>query len=133
MRFLVFVFLIYSFAYAKTPYELGKELYMSKACFSCHGNKADGMHNYPRLANRAKGFLTYKSIGNHKILSLSHRELIREFEFNPDRSNPGIFKRVIVESMPGNAEGTRYKLKELFNEGIIDVYDTGVITLRVID
>ena len=33
---------------------------MGKGCSSCHGNKADGMHNYPSLANRAKGFLTYK-------------------------------------------------------------------------
>lgn len=45
---------------AKTPYELGKELYMGKGCNSCHGNKADGMHNYPALVNRAKGFLAYK-------------------------------------------------------------------------
>ena len=33
---------------------------MGKGCFSCHGNKADGLHNYPALANRAKGYLTYK-------------------------------------------------------------------------
>jgi len=46
--------------YAKTPYEKGHELYMQKGCYSCHGVKANGMHNYPRLANIAKGFLTYK-------------------------------------------------------------------------
>ena len=33
---------------------------MSKGCSSCHGNKAEGMHRYPSLANRAKGYLTYK-------------------------------------------------------------------------
>ena len=33
---------------------------MEKGCHSCHGVKAEGMHMYPRLANRAKGFLTYK-------------------------------------------------------------------------
>jgi len=33
---------------------------MTKNCYSCHGNKAGGMHNYPRLANRAKGYLSYK-------------------------------------------------------------------------
>ena len=33
---------------------------MEKGCYSCHGTKAEGMHMYPRLANRAKGFLTYK-------------------------------------------------------------------------
>ena len=33
---------------------------MQKGCYSCHGTKAEGMHNYPRLANRAKGYLRYK-------------------------------------------------------------------------
>ena len=60
MRFIILIFFISTYISAKTPYELGKELYMGKGCFSCHGMKADGMHNYPRLANRAKGFLTYK-------------------------------------------------------------------------
>lgn len=60
MRFIVLILFISIFLDAKTSYELGKELYMSKGCFSCHGNKADGLHNYPSLANRAKGFLSYK-------------------------------------------------------------------------
>lgn len=33
---------------------------MEKGCFSCHGSKLEGMHMYPYLANRARGFLTYK-------------------------------------------------------------------------
>ena len=33
---------------------------MEKGCYSCHGNKAEGLHKYPYLANRAKGYLTYK-------------------------------------------------------------------------
>jgi len=45
---------------AKTSYEKGKELYLSKACYACHGHKLEGIHNYPYLANRAKGFLSYK-------------------------------------------------------------------------
>ncbi len=60
MRLIVLFLFVNVLVFAKTPYELGKELYMGKGCYSCHGNKADGMHNYPRLANRAKGFLTYK-------------------------------------------------------------------------
>ena len=47
-------------AYAKTPYEQGKETYLTKACYACHGHKLEGIHNYPRLANRAKGYLSYK-------------------------------------------------------------------------
>ena len=60
MRFFILLFLLFSSSYAKTPYEMGKTIYMEKGCFSCHGSKAEGMHMYPRLANRAKGFLTYK-------------------------------------------------------------------------
>ncbi len=60
LRFITILFLICTYLLAKTPYENGQSLYISKGCFSCHGNKAEGMHNYPYLANRAKGYLTYK-------------------------------------------------------------------------
>jgi len=60
LRFLLLSFLLASFLKAQTPYQLGKELNMQKGCYSCHGTKAEGMHRYPRLSNRAKGFLSYK-------------------------------------------------------------------------
>lgn len=60
MRFITIFFLITAFLFANTPYKKGKTLYMEKGCFSCHGNKAEGLHRYPYLANRAKGYLTYK-------------------------------------------------------------------------
>lgn len=60
MRFIAIFFLFISFVYAEASYESGKKLYMEKGCYSCHGTKAEGMHNYPRLANRAKGYLSYK-------------------------------------------------------------------------
>jgi len=41
-------------------YTEGKQLYFEKGCNGCHGIKAEGMTSYPALANRAKGFLTYK-------------------------------------------------------------------------
>ena len=60
LKIFTIMMLIFSFSYAKTPYEKGKGLYMEKGCYSCHGSRAEGMHNYPYLANRAKGYLTYK-------------------------------------------------------------------------
>ena len=60
MRYIILIFLSFSLLQAIEPYKLGKKLYMEKGCFSCHGTKAEGMHTYPRLANRAQGFLTYK-------------------------------------------------------------------------
>ena len=74
MRFILLFLLFLSFVYAKTPYEMGKELYLQKACFSCHGNKAEGMHNYPHLANRAKGYLTYKLERFRKNISNSQQQ-----------------------------------------------------------
>lgn len=41
-------------------YKKGEKLYFEKGCNGCHGTKAEGMTGYPLLANRAKGFLTYK-------------------------------------------------------------------------
>jgi len=55
----IFFALIPLFA-ASPDYEAGKLLYFEKGCNGCHGTKAEGMTNYPALANRAKGFLTYK-------------------------------------------------------------------------
>ena len=43
-----------------TLYKTGESLYFEKGCNGCHGTKAEGMTGYPGLANRAKGFLTYK-------------------------------------------------------------------------
>ncbi|WP_455756214.1 c-type cytochrome [Sulfurimonas sp.] len=74
MRFIFIFFIFLSFAHAKTPYEMGKELYLQKTCFSCHGNKAEGMHNYPRLANRAKGYLSYKLQNFRKNITSSQQQ-----------------------------------------------------------
>ncbi len=60
MKFFTLLLLTFIYLIASSSYEAGKNLYMQKGCFSCHGSKAEGMHMYPRLANRAKGFLTYK-------------------------------------------------------------------------
>ncbi len=60
MRLLLLVLLLFTTVFAETSYEKGKKLYIQKACYSCHGHKAEGMHVYPYLANRSKGYLTYK-------------------------------------------------------------------------
>ena len=60
MRFILFIFFAFTLLGAQTSYEKGKELYLAKVCYACHGHKLEGIHNYPMLANRAKGFLNYK-------------------------------------------------------------------------
>jgi cytochrome c553 len=60
LRFILLIFLFVVSVYGESSYEKGKKLYVEKACYSCHGHKAEGMHVYPYLANRSKGYLTYK-------------------------------------------------------------------------
>ncbi|MFA7353247.1 MAG: cytochrome c [Sulfurimonadaceae bacterium] len=60
MRFIFLVLLLFSFLDASTTYDEGKKLYMKNGCFSCHGRNLEGLHKYPYLANRAKGYMTYK-------------------------------------------------------------------------
>lgn len=61
MRFLFFLLLLISFTKAsESSYELGKNVYIKNGCYSCHGRDLEGLHNYPYLANRAKGYMSYK-------------------------------------------------------------------------
>ncbi|MEA1893569.1 MAG: c-type cytochrome [Campylobacterota bacterium] len=60
MRIIILNFLFFLSLEASISYDKGKTLYMQKGCYSCHGSRAEGMHMYPRLANRAKGYLSYK-------------------------------------------------------------------------
>lgn len=58
---------------------------------------------------------------------------LNEFEFMPDAATTGTFFRCILESTPDFQDGTGYRLRELFNRNLRDVYETGVIKIRVID
>lgn len=58
---------------------------------------------------------------------------LNKFEFMEDLNAPGNFKTCIVESMPSFQDGTGYKLRELFNENLRDIYETGIIKLRVVE
>ncbi len=61
MRFIASLFLLFMTLFASPEqYAEGEALYFTKGCNGCHGIKAEGMTSYPALANRAKGFLSYK-------------------------------------------------------------------------
>jgi len=60
LRFILLLFLTFTSIFAETSYEKGKYLYISNACYACHGHKLEGIHRYPHLANRAKGYMSYK-------------------------------------------------------------------------
>lgn len=61
MRLITVLFLLFTSLFSQSLlYDKGKGLYFEKGCNGCHGLKAEGMTNYPALANRAKGFLAFK-------------------------------------------------------------------------
>ncbi|MBN2894366.1 MAG: cytochrome c [Campylobacterales bacterium] len=60
MRLIAPLFLALCLQGDATLYEQGRALYFEKGCNGCHGLKAEGMNNYPSLANRAKGFLAHR-------------------------------------------------------------------------
>ncbi len=41
-------------------YGEGRDLYFQKGCGNCHGTQAEGSSYYPKLANRAKSYITRK-------------------------------------------------------------------------
>lgn len=55
------------------------------------------------------------------------------FEFIPDLAVPNTFYKVILESTPQSKEGIGYKLRELAGRGLPGYYETGVLTLRVVN
>jgi len=83
MRLIILILLSLSSLYATSSYEFGKKLYIEKTCFSCHGQKLEGMHMYPALANRAKGFLTYKlKQFRNKLSNNQQQEMMVAFAIN---------------------------------------------------
>lgn len=60
MRLLLLCSVLFTLGLGSSSYDRGKELYIQKTCGNCHGARLEGMNMYPYLANRAKGFLTYK-------------------------------------------------------------------------
>lgn len=57
----------------------------------------------------------------------------RRFEFMPDVDDSEEFSKVILESSQGFSDGTGFKLKELWDNNLRDIYETGVLKMRVIE
>lgn len=53
-------------------------------------------------------------------------------EFIGDINNADIFESFILESAPDFTDGTGFRLKELYDKGLIDYYETGVLKFRVV-
>jgi len=83
LRFFLILLFLFLTSWAKTSYEIGKNLYMQKNCYTCHGIKLEGLHKYPYLANRAKGYMTYKlKRFRSKISDNQQQEMMISFAIN---------------------------------------------------
>jgi hypothetical protein len=54
-------------------------------------------------------------------------------EFMPDEDVPGTFHTVILESTPDDSKGLKFKLKELYGQGLPGYFETGVLKFRLVE
>lgn len=53
-----------------------------------------------------------------------------DLEFMPDRSDTSTFTSCILESTPEDKDGLAFKLKELYGQGLVGYYETGILKFR---
>jgi hypothetical protein len=79
---------------------------------------------------------SYSSVENNPAARAQAREFMEyiitkaKFEFMPDRNTPATFYNVILEKTQEGDNGTAYRLKKMFNNGVEGYYQTGEIELR---
>jgi len=56
----------------------------------------------------------------------------KPIEYMADIDTPATFEKMLLESSPGFKNGTGYKLKELYGQGLPGYFETGSLVLRVI-
>lgn len=56
----------------------------------------------------------------------------KDMEFIPDRNDYDTYYKVILESTPESQDGLGFKLKEQYQNGLRDYYETGVLKFRLI-
>lgn len=115
MRYIFLPLLLISCIEASTPYELGKQLYMQKGCYSCHGTKLEGLHRYPYLANRAKGYMSYKlKRFRSKLSDNQQQEMMIPFAVglsDTDIENLTIYMNEYVEEKNGKRYDDSFKIQ----------------------
>jgi hypothetical protein len=59
--------------------------------------------------------------------------LKKEVEFMPSISDRSTYQSFILESTPDDKDGTGYKLKELYDKGLPNFFETGPLVFRLIE
>jgi len=54
-------------------------------------------------------------------------------EFMPDRATPGTFVKLVLDSSAVSKDGTKYRLRELYDKGLCEYYETENMSFRKVD
>jgi len=54
-----------------------------------------------------------------------------QFEFMPNVGNKNIFVKAILERTATSSDGTGFQLKELYNKGLVGIFETGKLKIRL--
>ena len=57
----------------------------------------------------------------------------QRFEFTENENVPATFEKIVCESMPGYSNGTGYRLREMVDKNLRDIYEIGLIKFRVVE
>jgi hypothetical protein len=55
-----------------------------------------------------------------------------DLEFIPDVSSASVFTKCILESTDADSNGLGFKLKEMYSQGLVGYYETGLLKFRQI-
>lgn len=64
---------------------------------------------------------------------LEHITQKQRFEFVPNRAQPNVFDKVVLTSLPDFSDGTGFRLRELIDQNLRDIYDIGLMRMRVLE
>jgi hypothetical protein len=77
------------------------------------------------ITNNASGVSQFRTFANHLITKAP-------VEFMPDVATRSTFETLLLESTPISKDGTGFKLKELYDRGLVGYYESGVFVFRVV-
>lgn len=86
------------------------------------------------ITNLPMDGIVIESRSNGVELAVQFLEYITQkqrFEFVPNRAAPATFDKVILSSLPGFSDGTGFRLRELIDLSLRDIYDIGLMRMRV--
>ena len=77
------------------------------------------------------GLFTNDSAAVSKLRAFMQYAITKgEIEFIPDSTDKNTFNTIILERTPTSSTGTGFKLRELYNRGLVGFFETGLLRFR---